>query len=69
VPIRFLYPSRTVAWQGVTVGLGALWAVAGLLLLWQLPDPSRALAWASLAYPAYYVLLSLVLDARRRARG
>jgi phosphatidylcholine synthase len=69
VPIRFLYPSRTVAWQGVTVGFGAVWAAAGLLLMWQLPHPSRALAWASLAYPAYYVALSLVLDARRRARG
>jgi phosphatidylcholine synthase len=69
VPIRFLYPSRTVAWQGVTVGLGAIWAAAGLLLVWQLPNPSRALARVSLVYPAYYVGLSLVLDARRRARG
>jgi len=68
VPIRFVYPSRTVTWRRVTLALGGLWAAAGLLLMWQLPRPSLALASASLAFPAYYVALSLVLDARRRQR-
>jgi phosphatidylcholine synthase len=65
VPMRFVYPSRTVTWRPVTLALGSLWAAAGLLLMWQLPRPSPTLAWASLAFPAYYVVLSIALDARR----
>jgi hypothetical protein len=34
--------------------------------MWQLPRPSSVLASASLAFPVYYVALSLELDARRR---
>jgi phosphatidylcholine synthase len=67
VPIRYLYPSRGGGYPRLTNALGALWALALLVLLWQLPTPSPPLVLASLLFPAYYLLLSLVLEARRRA--
>ena len=66
VPIRYVYPSRTPRWRPLTMTLGGAWAVLMLALLWQLPDVSRPLLWASLVFPVYYVLLSLRLDFGRR---
>jgi phosphatidylcholine synthase len=65
VPIRYLYPSRMPKWRAVTVALGVAWGVTLLVMVWQLPAISRALLWGSLAYPVYYVLLSLALRRRR----
>ena len=50
----------------LTVALGVAWGAAVLALLVQGRNGSRALLWASFAFPAYYVVLSLVLTARRR---
>jgi phosphatidylcholine synthase len=66
VPIRYVYPSRTPVLRAWTVALGVIWGVLALTMLWQLPAVSRTLLWASLVFPLYYLLLSLVLDARRR---
>ena len=66
VPIGYLYPSRTTAFQRSSVGFGALWAVAMLVLVLQIPDAPRWLTLASLSYPVYYTVVSLVLTARRR---
>lgn len=57
-PLRFLYPSRMSWMRATTVGLGIVWgfAVAAILLL--LPERATGLALGSLAYPAYYTLLS-----------
>ena len=65
VPIRYVYPSRTPAWRGVTVGLGVLWGIALVVMVWQLPVVSPVLLWASLLFPVYYVILSLVVGWRR----
>jgi len=65
VPIRYVYPSRTPAWRGVTVGLGVLWGIALVVMVWQLPAVSPVLLWASLLFPVYYVILSLVVGWRR----
>ena len=70
VRIGYVYPSRTKTLQTLTLGLSALWTVAiGVIIaLW--PFPPRWLAIASLAFPVYYLVLSLVLNARRgRLRG
>jgi phosphatidylcholine synthase len=67
VPIRYVYPSRTVPWMPVTIGLGLVWATLGLLMLWQYPDVSRGAFWASLAYPLYYFALSIWLQFRSGA--
>jgi phosphatidylcholine synthase len=65
VPIRYVYPSRTVFLRPLTLGLGAIWTVAFVAIILQLPRPAAALVWGSLAYPAYYVVLSLWLTVRR----
>ena len=63
VPIRYVYPSRTPTLRGVTIALGVAWTAA---LLWSLAatTPPRGLVTASLAYPVYYVALSLWLQRR-----
>lgn len=68
VPIRYVYPSRTVFLRPLSVGLGAIWAVLFVALIWTLPDPPAWLLRASLVYPVYYVALSLWLTARRSTR-
>ncbi len=55
LPLKFVYPSRTVPWQRLTLALTLLWAasVAGILLT--LPTPPAALVWGSLGYVVYYL--------------
>jgi phosphatidylcholine synthase len=67
VPIGYIYPSRTVAWRMPTVALGALWALLMLAIAWMLPNVSGRAVLVSLVFPLYYLVLSLVLHARRRA--
>lgn len=69
VPVRYVYPSRTAAWRPATVALGGLWAIGMCAIVWRLPDVTPALVVASLPFPIYYVLLSLVLHARRQRAG
>jgi phosphatidylcholine synthase len=64
VPVRYVYPSRTVEWRVVTNVAGAVWGGLLLLMLWQYPAVPPALFWISLAYPAYYFLLSFWLHFR-----
>jgi phosphatidylcholine synthase len=61
VPIRYLYPSRTPRWRGVTIALGIVWGIVMLAMLWQLPVVSRVLLWTSLVFPLYYAILSLAI--------
>jgi phosphatidylcholine synthase len=69
VPIRYLYPSRTRALQGLTLALTLVWLVAYAVLVVQLPDPNPLVIAASLAYIAYYCGLSFWMTARgARAR-
>ncbi len=67
VPIRYVYPSRTVPLRGLTNSLGVAWAVLVGLLIWQLPSPNPWLLGASLSYPLYYTLLSVYLHTTRAA--
>jgi phosphatidylcholine synthase len=66
VPIRYVYPSRTEVLMGPTIALGSSWAVAILLTLWWMPDVPAWLRWVGLAFPIYYVVLSLWLERGRR---
>lgn len=65
VRIGWVYPSRTASLQRTTIALGAVWTllIAGIIVLW--PSPPRWMAIGSLAFPVYYVVLSLVLHSRR----
>jgi phosphatidylcholine synthase len=65
VPIRYVYPSRTVYLRPLTLAFGAVWTIVFVALIWTLPAPPLWLVWLSLTYPAYYVALSLWLSARR----
>jgi len=65
VPIGYIYPSRTSRWQGLTVALGAAWALMMTAVIWRLPDPPRWLVLGSFVYPVYYFALSFVLHRAR----
>jgi phosphatidylcholine synthase len=66
VPIRYLYPSRGAAYQGLTNALGVIWAGLMLVMLWQYPAVSRPVLLASFVFPVYYALLSFWLEYARR---
>ena len=65
VRIGYIYPSRTPSWRRVTIAFGAVWGVAVTFIVWMLPTPPRPLVIASLAFPVYYLVLSLLLQRRR----
>jgi phosphatidylcholine synthase len=62
VPIKYIYPSRSPRFRVQSIVLGALWGVAILYAIYRLPEPPRAILFASLLYPAYYTALSLWLQ-------
>ena len=64
VPIRYLYPSRMQALQGLTLTLTVVWLVSYAVLVVQLPDPNPWVVAVSLGYMAYYWGLSIWLTAR-----
>jgi phosphatidylcholine synthase len=68
VPLGYVYPSRTPALRSLTLTLGVLWGLAMMVVVWQLPTPSRPLVLASLLFPAYYLVVSLALHSRRAGR-
>jgi phosphatidylcholine synthase len=61
VRIGYVYPSRTPTLRRLTLTFGSIWAaqLAVIILLW--PSPPLWLSTSSLAFPVYYVVLSLVL--------
>src|SRR5215212_5428130 len=72
VPIRYVYPSRTVAFRKLTMTLTALWFVCYSTILFQMPEPDPGFLLFSLLYLVYYLSLSLhlsgkMLKARRLA--
>lgn len=68
VPLRYIYPTRTVAFRRVSLWLTAGWLVAYAVMLVQLPDPHPVVVGLSLAYVVYYVALSVYLT-MIRGRG
>ena len=67
VPIKYIYPSRSPRFRVQSNVLGALWGGAILYAIYRLPEPPRAILFASLLYPAYYTALSLWLQMRSLA--
>ena len=65
VRIGYVYPTRTPVLRGLTIALCAIWGAMVLLMILMLPDVPGAVLIASLLFPVYYVVLSLVLNARR----
>ncbi len=64
VPIRYVYPSRTVAFRKLTLGLTAIWILFCVVILLQMPNPSPILLTLSLLYLLYYFALSFYLSGK-----
>ena len=66
IPIRYIYPTRTVPFRQLTNCLGGLWGMLLIILWWQLPSPRLWLVLLSLYYPVYYTALSFYLHLQTR---
>ena len=66
VPIKYVYPSRTNAFWALNLSLAGLWLVLYAVILVSLPDPNMPVVVLSLAYVAYYVVVSVYLTMKSR---
>lgn len=66
VRTTYVYPSRMSTLRRVTIVAGSAWGALLLWMIWTLPNRSPGLLLVSLAFPAYYVVLSLILHRRRQ---
>ena len=62
VPIRYVYPTRTVAFRGLSLLMTALWLVSYAIILLQMPNPEPLVLGFSILYLVYYLALSLHLN-------
>ena len=60
IPIKYIYPTRNTYLRRLTLGFTYLYAAIGIWGLLQYPDHPRWVAWSSLIYIAYYIVLSLI---------
>ena len=68
VPIHYVYPTRTALLRPFTLTFGTLWAAVMIANSLSPPGPwTIPVAWSSLSFPLYYLVLSLVHH--RRVRG
>jgi phosphatidylcholine synthase len=61
LPIKFIYPNRTEPLRGLTITLALIWAVVTALMLPEMPSYNPLLLYSSLAFIAYYFVMSFVL--------
>ena len=59
VPIKYVYPTRTAAYQRLTMTLACIWGIVNIVILARYPIYDRWLIWASLLFVVYYCWLSL----------
>ena len=64
VPIKYVYPSRTNVFRAVNLTLAGVWLVLYAVILATVPDPNAVVVGVSLAYVAYYVVVSVYLTLR-----
>ncbi len=65
IPVRYVYPSRTQAFRGLTLTLTAGWLSVYAVILAQMPSPHPFWTSLSLVYLVYYLGLSAYLTAQR----
>lgn len=58
IPTRYLYPSQRTPFSGLTITLSLAWAVWMAVIILMQPVGWVWMTWASLAFPAYYLLMS-----------
>jgi phosphatidylcholine synthase len=66
VPTPYLYPTKGSRLGRLTNALGAAWAVCLVIVLVKWNDAPRALVWGSVAFPAYYLIVSWTTQRRER---
>ncbi len=64
IPIRYVYPTRTVVFRKISLTLTALWLVSYAAILWQMPEPAPVILAFSILYLFYYFGLSFYLSAK-----
>jgi phosphatidylcholine synthase len=64
VPIRYVYPTRTIAFHKLSLTLTALWLVSYAAILLQMPEPDPLILGFSILYLFYYFGLSLYLSGK-----
>jgi phosphatidylcholine synthase len=64
VPIKYIYPSRTVALRPLTVTLGIIWGVITVAMLPMLPAVKPVMLYVSFSYIIYYLGVSFFLHGR-----
>jgi phosphatidylcholine synthase len=70
VPIRYVYPTRTLAFRRLSLALTTLWLMGYAVILLQMPEPDPLILSFSILYLFYYFGLSFyltgkLLEARR----
>jgi len=64
VPLKYIYPNRTVPLRPITLTLGIIWAVVTVAMLLMLPTVNPVMLWAAMSFIAYYFIASFILHAR-----
>jgi phosphatidylcholine synthase len=72
VPTRYLYPTQPGLINVISLVLGAVWSVMIAGILWLMPDGRHPttdpvvtrIAWISLFYPAFYLVVSWLISLR-----
>ncbi|HET7479303.1 MAG TPA: CDP-alcohol phosphatidyltransferase family protein [Rubrobacteraceae bacterium] len=64
IPIRYVYPTRTVAFRRLSLFLTTLWLISYAVILFQMPEPKPLILGFSLLYLLYYFGLSLYLSGK-----
>lgn len=63
LPLKYIYPNRTVPLRPITITLGVIWGFVTLASLLILPKVNPILLWAGLSFIAYYFIASFALQA------
>jgi len=68
IPVRYVYPSRTKAYQRITLAVVFTWGATVLLLFFEYPTPKPWVMWLSILCMGYYVAVSLFLMIKSKPR-
>jgi phosphatidylcholine synthase len=64
VPIRYVYPTRTIVFRRLSLTLTALWLVSYAAILLQMPEPSPLILGFAVLYLCYYLGLSFYFSSK-----
>jgi phosphatidylcholine synthase len=64
VPIRYVYPTRTLSFRRLSLSLTALWLINYAVILLEMPRPDPLILSFSVLYLCYYFGLSFYLSAK-----